>query len=200
MIGRLQGEIAEVGLDGSVLVAVGGVGYEVHVPVGALGRLREGEEATLYVHTHAREDALMLYGFASAEDKSAFRILLGVNGVGPRLAMAILGVLDAHELAAAVAREDRAALKGIPGVGKKTVERILLDLKDKLLVFGQGPGAPRPAVAKPAATPTGPVAQVVAALVGMGYKPAQAERAVEGIDAEGKKVEALLREALSALA
>lgn len=190
--------IAEVALDGTVIVDVGGVGYELHVPLGA--RLVEGEQATLHVHTHAREDALVLYGFPTDDDRRAFRALLGVSNIGPKSALAILGALDAHALADAIAREDRAALKGIPGVGKKTIERIFLDLRDKLIVHGRA-GKPRPNVQRPRPVePTGPGETVIAALVSMGYRRGEAERALEGLDlSEERPVEEILRDALGAL-
>ncbi|MEM9073054.1 MAG: Holliday junction branch migration protein RuvA [Myxococcota bacterium] len=197
MIGRLTGKVADRGMDGTVILDVAGVGYELFVPVLAMSRLTEGDDATLHVHTHAREDVLALYGFETVDDRRAFRALLGVSNIGPKSALAILGALDAPQLADAIAREDRAALKGIPGVGKKTIERIFLDLKDKLLVYGKA-GTPRPNVTKPKALPTGPLATVIAALVQMGYRRGEAERAVEGLD-ETRPVEELLRDALGAL-
>ncbi|MCB9625646.1 MAG: Holliday junction branch migration protein RuvA, partial [Sandaracinus sp.] len=176
-----------------------GVGYEVHVPIGALGRLPEGTTVTLHVHTHVREDAFQLFGFDSVEGKQAFRALLGVSNVGPRLALAILGALEPHALAQAIASQDRNAFKGIPGVGKKTVERILLDLDGKLVVHGSAPVA-RPITKAPERpVPTGPAGEVVMLLVGMGYKRPEAERAVETLELEGKDLQTLLREALAAL-
>src|SRR5690606_32894863 len=129
VIGRLSGSCVEHMEDGAVILEVGGVGYEIFVPLGAMGRLPSEGTITVQVHTHVREEAITLYGFATEEDKRAFRALLGVSSVGPKLALAILGRLDADALAEAIAREDKAALKGISGVGAKTVERIMLDLK-----------------------------------------------------------------------
>jgi Holliday junction DNA helicase RuvA len=195
--------VVEQGLDGSCVVDVSGVGYELFVPMGSLGRLPAPPEAvTLHVHTHVREDAITLYGFATPGDRLAFRTILGVSGVGPKLALAVLSALPADRLAQAIAHQDRAAFKGIPGVGKKTVERILLDLKDKVAALGgYASGVP---VAIAQATPsrvTGPLAVVAGALVQMGYKPAEAERAVSAIDTpDGRPVEELLREALGQLA
>ncbi|MEM1413721.1 MAG: Holliday junction branch migration protein RuvA [Myxococcota bacterium] len=198
VIGRLRGAVGAVQLDGTLIVDVGGVGYEVHVPLGTLGRAREGDEVELHVHTHARETELSLYGFPTAEDKHAFRVLLGVSNVGPKLALAILGSLDAQTLADAVARQDRAALKGISGVGKKTVERILLDLGGKLVAPPPGLRARAP---EPRAVPlSGPKATVVGALVSMGYKRPEAERALESLEEKaGESVESLLRRALGAM-
>jgi len=203
VIGRLTGILGDHNLDGSVILDVAGVGYEVHVPIGALGRLPEGSEVTLHVHTHVREDAFQLFGFDSIEGKQAFRALLGVSNVGPRLALAILGALDPHALAHAIAAQNRDAFKGIPGVGKKTVERILLDLDGKLVVHGSSSGhaiAPRPIAKAPERpVPSGPAGEVVMLLVGMGYKRPEAERAVEALEVEGKDLQTLLREALGAL-
>ncbi len=195
--------MVEHGLDGSCIVDVSGVGYELFVPLGSMGRLpAPPETVTLHVHTHVREDAITLYGFGTANDRLAFRTILGVSGVGPKLALAVLSALPADRLAQAIAHQDRTAFKGIPGVGKKTVERILLDLKDKVpALTGYSSGA-LPAVAQAAPLrATGPLAIVAGALVQMGYKPAEADRAVTAIEApDGRPVEELLREALGQLA
>lgn len=191
-------------MDGSIVLDVGGVGYEVFVPLGALGRLPMNERVTLHVHTHVREDALVLYGFVTPEDRVAFRTLMGVSSVGPKLALAVLSHLSARELAAAIAREDRKALSGIPGVGKKIVERLALELKDKVGLFASpssagGISSPATAVV---ARPSGPLGSVAGMLVSMGFRPSEADRAVAAIapGAEGKDTGALLREALAALA
>lgn len=203
VIGRLRGQIVERGADGTVVLDVGGVGYEVFVPLGALGRLPPSPESTtLHVHTHVREDAISLYGFATTEDRAAFRTLLGVSSVGPKLALAVLSHLDARALAEAIAREDAARFKGIPGVGKKIVERLMLELRDKLGFLAAGSAELGAAAIVPASPlPAGPLGQVGTVLVGMGWKPHEAERAVASIakTAEGKSVDVLLREALSAM-
>lgn len=191
----------ERGLDGSAVLDVGGVGYEVFVPLGTLGKLAVAPETiTLHIHTHVREDALILYGFASVEDRAAFRTLLGVSSVGPKLALSILSQLDARALAAAVASEDRTRFKGISGVGKKIVDRLVLELKDKLGFVSAG-AAPPISSATRSPSNNAPLAQVASALVSMGWKPSEADRAVAaiGADAEGKSVDALLREALATL-
>lgn len=201
MIGRLTGVLADRAVDGSCVLDVGGVGYEVFVPLSALGRLAsEGPQVTLHVHTHVREDALTLYGFPSSRDRAAFRALLSVSSIGPKLALAILGALDADGLAQAVASGDRAAFKGIPGVGRKTAERLLLDLKDKLpkaVALGGAPLATRGATTP--AAPSGPRATVVGVLVQMGYKPSEAERAVGALRDDEAPVEELIRAALLAM-
>ncbi len=201
MIGRLTGTVVDQGLDGTVLLEVNGVGYEVLLPMGTLGRLGASEgPISVHVHTHAREDALLLYGFESADDKAAFRSLLGVSNVGPKSALAILGSLDAPALHRAVETDDRGALKGIPGVGKKTIERILLDLKGKIVLrgsmeLGVATAAPR----RSASTMGGIAGQVVGLLTAMGYKRPEAEQAVGALETEDKTTEELLREALRSM-
>lgn len=202
MIGRLRGVIADRLPDGSCVVDVAGVGYEVFVPLGSLGRLPAPPEAvTLHVHTHVREDALVLYGFATAEDRSAFRTLIGVSSIGPKLALALLSAMDAPQLASAIASQDPKRFKGIPGVGKKIVERILLELRDS---FGLSAPATPLAVGGPVLSrPSGntPLAQLASALVSMGFKPGEADRAVAAVaeGAEGKTMDALLKDALAQL-
>lgn len=202
MIGRLRGVIADRLPDGSCIVDVAGVGYEVFVPLGSLGRLPAPPEAvTLHVHTHVREDALVLYGFVTAEDRTAFRTLLAVSNVGPKLALAILGAMDARELAGAIASQDPKRFKGIAGVGKRTVERILLELRDKLGFVTLGAAVPKSAPAPRAMASSAPLTQLATILVGMGFKPSEADRAVAQIaeTAEGKPMEALIKDALSHL-
>lgn len=195
MIGRLTGIVAERGSDGSCVIDVGGVGYEVFVPA-RMPLEGPPEKVTLHVHTHVREDAFVLYGFTDPRARTAFRTVLGVSGIGPKLALSLLSALSADDLAVAIAHQDRGAFKGITGIGKKTVDRLLLELRDKLplAVASTSSGVVRAPVARP---PTGPLATVAGALVQMGYKPAEAERAIAGIvDAETKPLEELLREAL----
>jgi Holliday junction DNA helicase RuvA len=200
MIGRLTGTVVDQGLDGTVLVDVGGVAYEVLLPMGTLGRLGGGDEVTLHIHTHAREDALMLYGFESADDKAAFRALLSVSNVGPKSALAVLGSLDAAALSRAVETDDRASLKGIPGVGRKTIERILLDLKGKIVLRGAVAGpTPEAGPRRSVGTMEGVPGQVVGLMTAMGYKRPEAEQAVGALETEGKTTEELLREALRSM-
>ncbi len=203
MIGRLSGIVVEQTMDGACILDVNGVGYEVHVPLGALGRLpRAPERVVLHVHTQMREDALTLYGFPSLDDRTAFRTLLGVNGVGPKLALSILSSMSAVELADAISRDDKARFRGVSGVGKKIVERLVLELKDKLSFTGTGTFVAPPARSAPASMFAGPLGIVHGALVQMGYRGGEAELAVQKIQphAEGKQTEELLREALSVLA
>jgi len=201
VIGRLSGTIEHREADGSVIVEVNGVGYEVFLPLGTAGRLSAEAEQTvaLHVHTHVREDAITLFGFANAEDRAAFRALLKVNSIGPKLALAIIGVMHAGALRDAVARQDKTAFKGISGVGKRTVERILIDLQGKLdFATSAGTGVRLRAV--PGLTGSASD-KVVGALVQMGYKRSEAEAAVGSANGASSddNVEELLRAALSAL-
>jgi holliday junction DNA helicase RuvA len=203
VIGRLTGTIVDQTLDGACVIDVNGVGYEVFVPLGALGRLPAPPAlTTLHVHTHIREDAFILYGFSSLTDRAAFRVLIGVTGIGPKLALGILSSMSAGELADAVGRGDKVRFKGVSGVGAKLVSRLLLELKDKL-DFARGTATSiAPSRAKPQPGFDGALGTVHAALVQMGFKSVEAEQAVQkiGEHADGKQPEELLREALSVLA
>ncbi len=200
MIGRLKGTIEHRESDGSVIVDVDGVGYEVFLPLGAAGLSagEPGQSVTLHIHTHVREDAMTLFGFSTAHDRAAFRALLKVSSIGPKLALAILGVMNANELYEAVARQDKAAFKGISGVGRKTVERILVDLQDKLdFAADAKTGVRLRAIAGGSSSASD---AVVGALVQMGYKRSEAEAALGNVAARDEDdVEGLLRAALSAL-
>jgi len=201
VIGRLTGTIAHHEADGSVVLDVHGVGYDVSLPAGTAGRVESepGQTVSLHIHTHVREDALALFGFATAEDRAAFRALLKVSSIGPKLALAIIGVMNASELQDAIARQDKAAFKGISGVGKRTVERILVDLQDKLDFAASGKTGVRLRAVPSAATSTSDT--VVGALINMGYKRSEAEAAVGTVMSvsDDANVEGLLRAALSSL-
>lgn len=197
MIGRLTGRVISDEVD-TVILDVRGVGYEVTVPLGTLGRApKSNEETTLFVHTHVREDALLLYGFASDADRNAFRTLIGVSNVGPKTALALLSALPADELARALAAKDVAGLTRIPGVGKKTAERLVLELKDKLLPLA-GTAAQTPSSGPPLAG----AEVLIGALVRMGFKPAEVDRAVASMGASATKapLAEAVREALKLLA
>ena len=171
MIARLSGTLVEV-KPGSVVLDVGGVGYELSIPLGTFSALpKAGEKAVLHVHTHVREDALLLYGFATVQEKYVFERLLSVSGIGPRVALTVLSGLPLPELVGAIASQNARLLTTIPGVGKKLAERLGVELKEKLAAFGTGSGAP------PAKTSA--VDDAVGALQNLGYKVAQAEQAVE---------------------
>ena len=201
MIGKITGTIAHRETDGSVIVDVHGVGYEVSLPAGTAGRVEQepGQTVSLHIHTHVREDALALFGFATANDRAAFRALLKVSSIGPKLALAIIGAMNASELQDAIARQDKAAFKGISGVGKRTIERILLDLQDKLDFAASGKTGVRLRAVPSATSSTSDT--VVGALINMGYKRTEAEAAVGSAigSSDDANVEGLLRAALSAL-
>jgi Holliday junction DNA helicase RuvA len=205
MIGRLTGRVLE-DVDGGVVLDVNGVGYDVMIPLGTLGRAARDadDKVTLFVHTHVREDALSLFGFASDADRLAFRTLIGVSNVGPKTAIQVLSSLPAADLGLAIARKELGKLTGIPGIGKKTAERLLLELKDKLPVLeaaspraAGGATAPGPA---PAASSN--VKELLTrALLNMGYRQAEAERAVDQLGARLAEAPMpdLVKEALSLL-
>jgi Holliday junction DNA helicase RuvA len=182
MIGYLEGTLRQ--LDATrALVVCAGVGYEVHISLSTYYRLEGQREVSLEVYTHVREDALSLYGFASGEEKMAFEKLISISGIGPTLAQKILSGIDPHDLADAIARADARKLSSIPGVGKKTAERICLELRDKLVV---GPAPTTPVIPTRSSIDD----DVQSALVNLGYRPKDAELAVEkarqelGADAE----------------
>jgi holliday junction DNA helicase RuvA len=195
MIGQLRGTLAGK-RPNQVLVDVSGVGYFVHVPLSTFAALGElHTEVTLLIHTHVREDALSLYGFLSAREKHLFELLLSASGVGPALALKILSGMSVEELVPAIRGGDVGRLTRIPGVGRKTAERMVVELKDKL--EGVAAEADRPMAASPAGT----VADVVSALVNLGYDGRTAESAVSEAKREAGtgNFEKLLRASLQAL-
>jgi Holliday junction DNA helicase RuvA len=199
MIAALRGVVAEKNLEDAV-IDVGGVGYRVHFSVLTLGKLpQEGQQVHVRVRTVVREDALDLFGFLSRGEEEMFLLLTSVSHVGPRLALTVLGGMEVGELAAALARGELARLTKIHGVGKKTAERLVLELKDKvkelhLEAVARG--------ATPAAPVAGPKSDLVSALLNLGYKPPQAEKAAdvasERLGPEAN-FQALFREALKVL-
>src|SRR6267154_1249576 len=192
MIGQLRGRLADK-RPNQVLVDVGGVGYIVAVPLStyaALGELHT--EVTLLIHTHVREDALSLYGFLSSREKHLFEMLLSASGVGPSLALKILSGMSVEELVPAIRGNDLGRLTKIPGVGRKTAERMVVELKDKL-------DAVTVEVERPASSsPAGIEADVISALVNLGYEARAAENAVGEAEREAGagNFEKLLRGAL----
>jgi holliday junction DNA helicase RuvA len=195
MIGQLRGRLTDK-RPNQVLVDVGGVGYVVQVPLStyaALGELHT--EVTLLIHTHVREDALSLYGFLSSREKHFFEMLLSASGVGPSLALKILSGMSVEELVPSIRGSDLGRLTKIPGVGRKTAERIVVELKDKL-------DAVTVEVERPAASsPAGIDADVVSALVNLGYEARAAESAVAEARRENGagNFEKLLRASLQSL-
>ena len=203
MIGRLRGVLAEVGEE-EAIVDVGGVGYIVRCGARTLSRLPPiGDEALLHIESQTREDGTRLYGFLSREDKQAFVILNGVQGVGPKAALSVLDVMSPPELAAAIAREDKALVGRAQGVGPKLAQRIVVELKDKPI--GVGDIAAFHAQTQAHAVPAGPsiAGEAVGALMGLGTAEALARRAVEQAVArlgEGASLQAVIKGALQELA
>lgn len=172
MIGYLQGALKH--LDASrAMVVTNGVGYEVHISLQTYYKLEGQHEVALDIYTHVREDTLALYGFASGEEKFAFEKLISISGIGPTLAQKILSGIEPLDLAEAIAQNDTRKLSSIPGVGKKTADRICLELRDKL-VF---PAAERAAAATPSRLSVDD--DVHSALVNLGYRPKDADLAID---------------------
>src|ERR1044071_6685292 len=163
MIGYLEGTLRQLDATRALVVA-GGVGYELHISLSTYYKLEGKRDVSLEIHTHVREDTLALYGFATDDEKFAFEKLISISGIGPTLAQKILSGIDAPDLADAVARADARKLSSIPGVGKKTAERICLELRDKLVV-GETTTAPA------AVTRSSNHDDVHSALVNLGYRP-----------------------------
>jgi len=201
MLGWLRGRVISEEPSGLIL-DVGGVGYELMTPVGTLGRAAGDPkgEIELWVHTHVREDALDLFGFASELERRVFRLLVSVPNVGPKTAIGVLGALPIADLSRAISARDLGRLGKVPGIGKKTAERLVVELVDKLPALVP-PEALGKGAATGRATAAGTSQLLLKALVNMGYRPAEAERAVEHL---GKRIDAeplsdLLRSALAFL-
>jgi Holliday junction DNA helicase RuvA len=177
MIGRLVGRLAEKSPD-RIILDVGGVGYLVHIPLSTFYELPDTESpASLWIHTHVREDALALYGFLTERERQLFLLLLGVAGIGPKVALTVLSGIPPSELVDALRSQDVRRLVAIPGVGRKTAERMVLELAERVQGLPiEGRAAPPPSVASE---------DVVSALVNLGYRKSEAERAVESVARAG---------------
>ena len=203
MIGRLSGTIVASRPD-EVVVDVGGVGYRVHIPLSTFYKLVDAPGVVvLHVHTHVREDALQLFGFWTDEERTAFQRLIAVSGIGPKIALAVLSGVGVDEMERAVRDGDRGVLERIPGIGRKTAERVLLELRDRPTTRrGRGAGAPAASTALVGGAVSGPDADAVSALVHLGYSDnaaydaTVAARRTLGVDAP---IEGLLRTALRGL-
>jgi holliday junction DNA helicase RuvA len=174
MIGFLRGRLIDKHPN-RVILDVQGVGYDVHVPLSTYYDIGdEGADVALRVHTHVREDSLQLYGFLTVLEQQVFERLIAISGIGPKLAIAVLSGIDPRELVSAVQRGDVARLTTIPGIGKKTAERIVLELRDRLQQLAMAPAA-----SAPAAVGDRLHDDLVSALVNLGYHRPQAERSVD---------------------
>ncbi|MDX1559730.1 MAG: Holliday junction branch migration protein RuvA [Marinobacter sp.] len=203
MIGRIRGTLIEKA-PGQALVECAGLGYEVDIPYTTFFHLPEtGDEVTLHTHFAVREDAQSLYGFASSLDRDLFRLLIKVNGVGPKLAVGILSGLDAQQFIRCVENRDSASLVKLPGVGKKTAERLLIEMTDRIgQLEGQfvptspeTTGLDQTGVQGPSGGPAA-TEEAEAALIALGYKPQEAAKAISKVAEEGMTSETLIRLAL----
>ncbi|VVN99139.1 Holliday junction branch migration protein RuvA [Pseudomonas fluorescens] len=203
MIGRLRGTLAEK-QPPHLILDVNGLGYELEVPMTTLYRLPSvGEPLTLHTHLVVREDAQLLYGFFGKRERDFFRELIRLNGVGPKLALALMSSLEVDELVRCVQFQDTSALTKVPGVGKKTAERLLVELKDRFkawetvpAMFALVPNQPGGPEAAPVATAEN---DAVSALISLGYKPQEASKAISAIKEKGLSSEDLIRRALKGM-
>ena len=201
MIGRLHGTVAEK-QPPVVLLDVQGVGYEVEAPMSVFYELPAvGEAVTLRIHHVVREDAHSLYGFLTEHERAVFRSLIRVSGIGPKLALTLLSGMRADEFVRCVELGDTATLSRLPGVGKKTAERLIMELQDRAgeLASGVKPPATDSASAGSAGTEApaeDAVGEAINALVALGYKQAEASRLIDGLDTQGATSETLIRQAL----
>ncbi|MHC8388021.1 Holliday junction branch migration protein RuvA [Pseudomonas sp. MDT2-39-1] len=203
MIGRLRGTLAEK-QPPHLILDVNGLGYELEVPMTTLYRLPSvGEPLTLHTHLVVREDAQLLYGFFGKRERDFFRELIRLNGVGPKLALALMSSLEVDELVRCVQSQDTSALTKVPGVGKKTAERLLVELKDRFkawetvpAMFALVPNQPGVPDAAPVATAEN---DAVSALVSLGYKPQEASKAISAIKEKGLSSEDMIRRALKGM-
>jgi Holliday junction DNA helicase RuvA len=193
VIASLRGHVLERG-SGQVVLDVGGVGYALQVTSSAARlAVAEGDEVTLVTHLHVREDAMVLFGFASSEERGLFELLLGVSGVGPKAALAIVSGYAPDQIRRAISTSDHALFTSISGIGRKTAERVVIDLKDKV------GSLPPPGVEAAALPPAGSHSAARDALVGLGMTVAEAEAALRGVDEE-LPVEERIRTALAGTA
>ncbi len=195
MIGHLRGRLVRKAPP-ALIVEVGGVGYELEAPMSTFYRLPEvGSEILLHTHLVVRDDAHLLYGFATEDERRLFRDLLRVTGIGPKIGLALLSGMDVESFLLCVEAQDVDALTRIPGIGRKTAERLLIEMRDRIQALGQLPSTSTRVGAVP-----GPQAEAFAALVALGYRPAEVTRLLKSVDPEGIGTEELIRRALQAAA
>ncbi|WP_036798369.1 MULTISPECIES: Holliday junction branch migration protein RuvA [Photobacterium] len=205
MIGRLRGTILEK-QPPEVLIEVGGIGYEVQMPMSCFYELPEvGQEAVISTHFIVREDAQLLYGFNKKSERELFREVIKANGVGPKLGLAILSAMTASQFVLSVENEDITTLVKIPGVGKKTAERLVVEMKDRLKGWGEGdlftPALDSAASNAPVEEPNAAKAEdeAVSALIALGYKPQQASKVVSQVAKADMTSEEIIRDALRSM-
>ena len=200
MIGRLRGEIA-VKQAPFLLLDVNGVGYELEAPMSTFFNLPDtGERVTLYTHLAVREDAHVLYAFGTEAERALFRSLLKVNGVGAKMALGILSGMNAEEFSQCVQHEDVASLVRLPGIGRKTAQRLIVEMRDRLSILESGSTIGQLKTGGATARPESPRSDAVAALTALGYRPQDAAQMVKAVETEGQSSEELIRAALQAAA
>jgi Holliday junction DNA helicase RuvA len=195
VIGHLRGRLVRKAPP-ALILDVNGVGYELEAPMSTFYRLPElGSDVELHTHLLVREDAQLLYGFATEDERRLFRDLLRVTGIGPKIGLALLSGIDVETFMRCVESEDAAALTRIPGIGRKTAERLLIEMRDRIRALGQ-----LPPVAARSGAGSGARAEAFAALVALGYRPVEVNRLLQGVELEGAGTEELIRRALQAAA
>ena len=198
MIALVRGKLAYKSID-HVIVDVGGVGYRLFIPLSTFYSLPEDGEVSLFTHTHVREDALLLYGFLTLEEKELFVTLISISGIGPKLAVNVLSHIPVSELKIAITSGDIKRLSGLPGIGKKTAERLVLELKDKIEAV---PGSAHSSESLDLGTPKSGdlIDDIISALVNLGYKESQARKVLENMElAPDVPMEEALKGALKVL-
>ena len=199
MIGCLIGEVFALEAP-TVLLNVNGVGYEIDTPLSTFCQLQKGQKATLWTHLVVREDAQQLYGFLEAQEKTIFRTLLKVNGVGPKMALGILSTLSVELLIQTIEHDDINTLVKVPGVGKKTAERLMIKLRDRFKALAnQGSATSNNSISQIQFVSNSPVAEAEAALQSLGYKPIEAQKAVAAVKADYTEAADLIRAALKSM-
>ncbi len=197
MIALLTGEIAQRHTE-AIVIDVAGVGYRVQIPLSTFYSLPENGKISLHIHTHVKEDAINLFGFLSVEEKNFFALLISVSGVGPKLAINILSHMPAGELALALVDADIPRLTSIPGIGKKSAERLILELQDKAVNYAMGNVADVSTGSK--SSPVGLREDTISALINLGYKENLANKAVKSLDfSSDTALEEVLKKALQLL-
>ncbi len=198
MIGRLRGALVYK-QPPFLMVDVNGVGYELEAPMSTFYELPLDGEVTLFTHLAVREDAHVLYGFSSESERALFRTLLKVSGVGAKMALAILSGMSAEEFASCIQRDDTAALVRLPGIGKKTAERLIVEMRDRLDKLDSVTSLPQAQRLPQQLETATPVSDAIGALIALGYKPNDASRMVRSVECEGLSSEEIIRLALRAV-
>ncbi len=198
MIGCLIGEVFALEAP-TVLLNVNGVGYEMDTPLSTFCQLQKGQKVTLWTHLTVREDAQLLYGFLDAQEKTIFRTLLKVNGVGPKMALGILSTLSIDLLIHTVENEDINTLIKVPGVGRKTAERLMIELRDRFKTLASGSTAVNSTTTQIQFNSNSPVAEAEAALQSLGYKPAEAQKLINAVKADFTEASDIIRAALKSM-